>query len=79
MVALMDLQTFFKTTGRRQDLATRLGVSANYLWQIAVKHNGRKPSPRLARRIHEETLGVVTLESLRPDVWGDDAKRQLDS
>ena len=67
----MDLQTFFKTTGRRLDLAKRLGISPNYLWQLAVKHDGRKPGPALARRIHEETLGVVTLESLRPDIWGD--------
>lgn len=70
MVRVMDLQTFFKQTGRRQELADRLGVSANYLWQIAVNYDNRKPGVTLARRIHEETLGVVTLESLRPDVWG---------
>jgi DNA-binding transcriptional regulator YdaS (Cro superfamily) len=70
----MDLQTFFQTTGARQELAKRLKVSPNYLWQIATHYHGRKPSPRLARRIHDETLGVVTLESLRPDVWGSNAK-----
>jgi DNA-binding transcriptional regulator YdaS (Cro superfamily) len=68
----MDLQTFFLTTGRRQELADRLAVSPNYLWQIATGYHGRKPSPKLAKRIHEETLGVVTLESLRPDVWGNE-------
>ena len=67
----MDLQTFLKTTGKRQELAARLGISANYLWQIAAGNAGRRPSPKLARRLHEETLGVVTLESLRPDIWGD--------
>lgn len=66
----MDLQTFFKTTGSRQELAKRLGVSPNYLWQIAVRNQDRKPSVGLAKRIYAETLGVVTLESLRPDVWG---------
>lgn len=66
----MDLHTFFKTTGRRKDLAKRLGVSPNYLWQLSVRHDDRKPSPALARRIHEETMGVVTLKSLRPDIWG---------
>ena len=70
----MDLQTFFQQTGKRQELADRLSVSPNYLWQIATGYRGRKASPRLARRINEETLGVVTLESLRPDVWGKDAK-----
>jgi DNA-binding transcriptional regulator YdaS (Cro superfamily) len=69
----MDLQTFFKTGGSRQALASRLGITPNYLWQIAVRNNGRQPSVTLAKRIHEETLGAVTLESLRPDVWGNDS------
>lgn len=65
----MDLQTFFKTTGRRAELAARLGKTPNYLWQLAVRYRGRKPSAELARRIHEETLGVVSLKELRPDIW----------
>jgi DNA-binding transcriptional regulator YdaS (Cro superfamily) len=67
----MDLHTFLLTTGRRQELAARLGVSANYLWQLSVKYRGRKPGATLARRIHEETLGVVSLQELRPDVFGE--------
>jgi len=67
----MDLHTFLKTTGRRAELADRLGVSPNYLWQLSVKYRNRQPGAALARRIHEETLGVVALEELRPDIWGD--------
>jgi transcriptional regulator with XRE-family HTH domain len=66
----MDLQTFLKKTGKRQELAGRLGISKNYLWQVATGNAGRRPSPKLAKRIHEETLGVVSLETLRPDIWG---------
>lgn len=73
----MDLQTYFKTTGSRKLLAQRVGVSPNYMWQLSVGNAGRKPSPALARRIHEETLGAVDLASLRPDIWGTTTK-QLD-
>lgn len=66
----MDLHTFLMTTGKRRELAARVDVSPNYLWQLAVRYRGRKPSPALAKRIHDETLGVVSLHSLRPDVWG---------
>jgi len=66
----MDLHTFLKTTGKRRELAARVGVSPNYLWQLAVRYRDRQPSPALAKRIHDETLGVVSLHSLRPDVWG---------
>lgn len=50
-------------------MAARLGKTPNYLWQLAVRYRGRKPSAELARRIHEETLGVVSLKELRPDIW----------
>lgn len=71
----MDLQTFFKSGGSRQQLADQLDVSPNYLWQIATSNSKykRQPGVKLAKRIHEATLGVVTLESLRPDVWGNES------
>lgn len=71
----MDLQTFFKSGGSRQALADHLDVSPNYLWQLATTNDKykRQPSVKLAKRIHEATLGVVTLESLRPDVWGNES------
>lgn len=68
----MDLATFISDPARRASLAKACGISADYLWQIATAWNGRKPSPHLAKRIHKETHGLISLESLRPDVWGDD-------
>lgn len=50
-------------------LAKAAGTKAVYLMQIV--RGVRQPSPKLARRIHEETNGVVTLGSLRPDIWGE--------
>ena len=69
----MDLQTFLKTTCKRHELAGRVGVTPNYLWQIAVRNADRQPSPKLAKKIHEETLGLVSLASLRPDIWGNES------
>lgn len=68
----MDLATFISDPARRASLAAACGTSADYLWQVATGWKGRKPSPKLARRIHEETHGLITLQSLRPDIWGDD-------
>jgi DNA-binding transcriptional regulator YdaS (Cro superfamily) len=75
MVPVMDLDTFFKSGGSRKALADQLKVSPNYLWQIATRNPTykRQPGVTLAKRIHEATLGVVTLESLRPDVWGNES------
>lgn len=64
----MNLHQYLLKTGKRAALATQLGVSKNYLWQIAVRYDGRQPSPILAKRIHEAT--GVPLATLRPDVWG---------
>jgi len=49
-------------------LAKATGTKAVYLMQIISGR--RKPSAKLSRRIHDATNGVVTLESLRPDIWG---------
>jgi DNA-binding transcriptional regulator YdaS (Cro superfamily) len=64
----MDLGEFIENTDRRRSLAAAVGTVPEYLWQIAT--NRRKAGPKLARKIHAETHGLVTLESLRPDVWG---------
>lgn len=66
----MDLKTFLEEGGRRQSLADAVGMSPDYLWQIATGWQGRKPSPKLARKISDATHGVVSLAELRPDVWG---------
>jgi hypothetical protein len=51
----MDLLTYISDMGRRIALAEALGSSPDYLWQIATRWNGRKPSPKLAERIERET------------------------
>lgn len=66
----MDLKTYLEEGGRRQSLADAVNTSADYLWQIATGWKGRKPSPKLARKISEATHGLVSLAELRPDVWG---------
>ena len=63
----MNLAAFLERADRKA-LARVLKTHEGYLYQIATGR--RKPGPVMARRIHEATLGVVTLESLRPDVWG---------
>lgn len=67
MICAMDLQEFISLPGRRKALAAAVEVVPAYLWQVAT--NRRKASPRLALRIEEQTMGVVTKESLRPDVY----------
>jgi DNA-binding transcriptional regulator YdaS (Cro superfamily) len=65
----MDLSTYLQDVARREKLAQALGTSSAYLYQIGTGH--RKASPKLARQIHEKTLGLIPLESIRPDVWGE--------
>jgi DNA-binding transcriptional regulator YdaS (Cro superfamily) len=72
MLGPMNLAAFLERADRKL-LAAKLQTHEGYLYQIATGR--RKPGPVMARRIHEATLGVVTLESLRPDVWG--AGRQV--
>lgn len=66
----MDLKTFIEDPSRRAALAEACGTSPDYLWQVATGWKGRKPSPKLAQKINQATLGLVTLAELRPDVWG---------
>ena len=39
------------TTAQRQALAKKAGVDAGYLWQIATRWRGRKPSLVLVQRL----------------------------
>jgi DNA-binding transcriptional regulator YdaS (Cro superfamily) len=65
----MDLTSFIADRQRRASLAKACDTSPDYLWQIATGWKGRKPSARLARRIHDATHGLISLESMRPDVF----------
>lgn len=51
----MDLLTYISDMGRRVALAEACGTSPDYLWQIATRWKGRKPSPELATRIEAES------------------------
>lgn len=66
----MTLADFISDRDRRAALAKACDASPDYLWQVATAWNGRKPSPKLAQRINKATHGLITLESMRPDVYG---------
>lgn len=53
--------------GRRAQLATKLGCSPQYLWQISRGWKGRKPSYAMALRIQKATRGKVRVADLIPD------------
>lgn len=69
----MDLRTYIADMARRERLADACNTSPNYLWQIATKWKGRRPSPQLAKEIERVTAQLgperVPKETLRPDVW----------
>lgn len=75
----MDLQTYIADPRRKEALATRLGMSHGYLWQIAVGwtpkgRRPKRPSAELAVRIERATREIgpepVLRETLRPDIFG---------
>lgn len=65
----MDLQTYISDRERKASLAKALATSPMYLWQLATRWKGRKPSPEFAMKIEAATDGVVTRQELRPDIW----------
>ena len=55
------------TVPQRLEIAKRAEAAPIYLYQIA---NGlRRPSPAMAKRLHEASGFAVSLHALRPDVW----------
>lgn len=69
----MKLAAFLERADRKL-LARALRTHEGYLYQIATGR--RKPGTTMAKRIHEATLGAVTLAELRPDVWGSSEERR---
>lgn len=71
----MDLLTFIADGERKARLAALTGSSEGYLWQIATKWRGKRPSPELAQAIERESGAIgpeaVPKGSLRPDLWTD--------
>lgn len=66
----MDLLTFISDfPDRVESVADEAGTKAVYLRQIARRH--RNASHRLAKAIERATDGAVTVQDLRPDIFGD--------
>ncbi|UQY89245.1 hypothetical protein LQE85_08625 [Stenotrophomonas rhizophila] len=51
----MDLLTYISDMSRRAALAEACGTSPEYLWQIARRWRGKRPSPELAATIERES------------------------
>lgn len=66
----MNLKEYFdgKPHGSKAQLAKTVGISKTWMSQIIA--GKEQCSPELAVKIHIATGGVVTRESLRPDVFG---------
>lgn len=71
----MDLLTYIADMSRRVALAEACGTSPEYLWQIASRWRGKRPSPELAATIERETerLGPERV-SKEPLIFGPSAK-----
>lgn len=54
---------------QREIVANEAGTSVAYLWQLAGGH--RKASLEMAKRLQDATAGNLTIEGLRPDIFGD--------
>ncbi|MDR5867956.1 helix-turn-helix domain-containing protein [Halomonas koreensis] len=56
-------------SAEREALAERAGTSVAHLWQLAGGH--RRASLELAKRLEDASRGGLTIEGLRPDIFGD--------
>jgi hypothetical protein len=56
------------TIQERLAFAAKANTTDGYLAQLKGGH--RIPSPRLARRLVNASNGRLSLERLRPDLWG---------
>ena len=55
----MTLREYIAVTDRRKALVDRLETSDGYLWQLATRWRGKRPSVAFAKRIEKATDGVV--------------------
>lgn len=55
------------SVAQRAEIAKRADTQPIYLYQIAA--GLRRPSPDMAKRLHQATGFAVSLHALRPDVW----------
>lgn len=53
--------------GGKSAFAKRIGISNSFLWQIA---SGKSQiPPEVAKKIEQQTKGIVKKSELRPDLW----------
>lgn len=74
----MDLLTYISDMPRRAALAEACGTSPEYLWQIATRWRGKRPSPELAAAIEKESarLGPEAVPK-EPLIFGVDAREPI--
>jgi DNA-binding transcriptional regulator YdaS (Cro superfamily) len=65
----MNLKEYFKEEpkGAISEMAKYLGITAT--WLSLIIHGRKQPSPKLAKKIEEATIGLVTKKDLRPDIF----------
>ncbi|WP_299947974.1 hypothetical protein [uncultured Microbulbifer sp.] len=56
----------------REALAAQVGTTGAYLNRIAYGNGKQPPGPKLARKLAVVLKGKLTLEEIRPDIWGED-------
>ncbi len=56
------------STEERESLAKEARTSVAYLWQLAGGH--RRASLKLAKKLQDASGGKLTIEGLRPDIFG---------
>ena len=67
----MLLIDYISDPERKRALATAVGCSEGYLWQMASGWRGKRPSAELAAKIEQATAGQITRAALRPDLFGE--------
>lgn len=71
----MNLRTYFmgvlENPAQRAEFAKRAGTSKTYVHQLICKTPKafRTPGRKLALALHEASGGVISLHSMRPDLW----------
>jgi hypothetical protein len=69
------LREFNADTARRRALAAAVGSSPDYLWQLGVGWDNKRPGIALAKAIERESEKIwrrIPKGSMRPDVWDEE-------
>lgn len=76
----MDLLTYISDMSRRAALAHACNTSCDYLWQIATRWRGKRPSPELAALIEKESARLgPEMVAKEPMIFGPAPARSMQS